>query len=144
MGLMSKSDSDGARFLDRLPVHTRMEISRNLELLKLRMEERFQRTRGEFLMVADRLSFKFEIKKQDGYDVYGIVDERSTLYKEADGTGEDLAVRRIMSSFDPILQQHILLRRGSINTIFELKSQLYEKITVVRQQWQSQHNAHKS
>ena len=95
-------------------------------------------------MVADRLSFKFEIKKQDGYDVYGIVDERSTLYKEADGTGEDLAVRRIMSSFDPILQQHILLRRGSINTIFELKSQLHEKITVVRQQWQRQHDAHES
>ena len=141
---MSKPDSDGARLLDSLPVHTRMEISRNLGLLKLRMGEKFQRSRGEFLIVADRLSFKFETKKQDGCDVHSIVDKKFMLYNEADGIGEDLAVRRIMSSFDPMLQQHILFYRSSINTIFELKSQLHEKITVVRQQWQRQHDAHES
>ena len=94
--------------------------------------------------MTDRLSFKFETKKQDGCDVHSIVDKKFMLYKEADGSGEDLAVRRIVPSFDPMLQQHILLHPSSINTVFELKSQLHEKITVVRQQWQRHHDAHES
>ncbi|PFH62964.1 hypothetical protein XA68_10715 [Ophiocordyceps unilateralis] len=135
-GLLSKPDTDGARWFGSLDRATQARLASDFELWRTLLSQRFRKDRGATMIEADQLVHRFD--NEDELSLQAYIDRKIQLYNEVGNTDDDTVARRVLMGVDPALAKLVSLPSGRV-TIEEVKHQLISRQYAAKRDWDDLH-----